>query len=874
MQNRIAAALALFTLAGTASAQLVAGHDGSTSEVLLIDIGGGQPVRTLAVGTAFAAWGAAADEDSGVLYWNNGGTLFRGTYSPSGTLDTTQVAMTLGGSTVNFTGLAYDTLDDKLYGYRNITVPGLYEIDPVSGVATLVFATTSTDFGGFDYDRATDAFYGLNDTAAGLSGTGLYRIDKPLSAPTFTRLSAYPGTDVDIDGLAVGGGKAYLVQDNPAQGIHVFNLTTNSYEADLVNPFAGTGTFSAGAWAPGLMVLPQFDARMSVAGPAACTVNVGGSAVFIATAINGGQQPLTGATVSFTIPANATFVSSSPSGSVAGGVLTVNLGSLAPGSQTAVTVTLTANEAGSLEGAGSVAVAETDEFPGNNAGAASTFVVGAPPSSASIKGVLSSIAGQPNSEVPGRPGTFFTTTGFDRPFRSPDGTRFVLTADTDAATTADMVLLVGHNGVVTLGVAEGDVTPEGDGVGIIDTTYGINNAGQFVFSFNSTLGATTNDEVVVKFDGTTFSTVIREGDFNGTLGFNYGATSGSAQIQADGSVSFQSNFTGATTLTDTAVMRASGATLVAQEGVTIPTGQVDGNTYTVKALDSGATDGQGFFPNADGSRHIWSGTINDPALTQDRVAVVDGAVVIQEGTVIPGSGFGSTASAINYVFMEANGDWFAYGSNLDTGDWAIRNGAVVGATDTPIHTGATELWDDAPYAQTFFLTIGNNNGDYVVGGTTNNSTGIANAVLVLNGTSVLMRENDPVDLNNDGLFNDGVYVRTFRDDFAFMTDTELWISIRLRDEPNAQGCATNDPDIGGALVKISLPPTGPVCGTADFDGDGDTGTDADIEAFFACLAGNCCATCWHLGADFDADGDSGTDADIEAFFRVLAGGNC
>ncbi len=63
-----------------------------------------------------------------------------------------------------------------------------------------------------------------------------------------------------------------------------------------------------------------------------------------------------------------------------------------------------------------------------------------------------------------------------------------------------------------------------------------------------------------------------------------------------------------------------------------------------------------------------------------------------------------------------------------------------------------------------------------------------------------------------------------------------------------------------------------LCGSADFDGDGDTGTDADIEAFFACLAGNCCATC--ATADFDADGDTGTDADIEAFFRVLAGGNC
>jgi hypothetical protein len=62
------------------------------------------------------------------------------------------------------------------------------------------------------------------------------------------------------------------------------------------------------------------------------------------------------------------------------------------------------------------------------------------------------------------------------------------------------------------------------------------------------------------------------------------------------------------------------------------------------------------------------------------------------------------------------------------------------------------------------------------------------------------------------------------------------------------------------------------CGTSDFDFDGDSGTDADIEAFFACIAGNCCSNCW--GADFNSDGDTGTDADIEAFFRVLAGGTC
>jgi len=62
------------------------------------------------------------------------------------------------------------------------------------------------------------------------------------------------------------------------------------------------------------------------------------------------------------------------------------------------------------------------------------------------------------------------------------------------------------------------------------------------------------------------------------------------------------------------------------------------------------------------------------------------------------------------------------------------------------------------------------------------------------------------------------------------------------------------------------------CGSSDFNADGDFGTDQDIEAFFACLAGQCCPNCG--SGDFNADGDFGTDQDIEAFFRVLAGGTC
>jgi hypothetical protein len=80
--------------------------------------------------------------------------------------------------------------------------------------------------------------------------------------------------------------------------------------------------------------------------------------------------------------------------------------------------------------------------------------------------------------------------------------------------------------------------------------------------------------------------------------------------------------------------------------------------------------------------------------------------------------------------------------------------------------------------------------------------------------------------------------------------------------------------IGSQVEGWTPCPPPPTCGSSDFNGDGDFGTDADIESFFQCLAGSCCPTCWHGGSDFNGDGDVGTDQDIESFFRVLAGGPC
>jgi hypothetical protein len=89
------------------------------------------------------------------------------------------------------------------------------------------------------------------------------------------------------------------------------------------------------------------------------------------------------------------------------------------------------------------------------------------------------------------------------------------------------------------------------------------------------------------------------------------------------------------------------------------------------------------------------------------------------------------------------------------------------------------------------------------------------------------------------------------------------------------GLASGDIVAGGDFTKMNGRPAASFARyavpSADYNRDGSVGTDADIDAFFACLSGQCCPQCT---PDFNGDGAVGTDADIEAFFRVLSGAPC
>jgi hypothetical protein len=246
-------------IASNASAQLIVGNDQSgTATIWHVDVGTGAATALYSSSTSEAKpWGMAYDPGSNTLYWNNGSTLYKSPYSISGLTPSVVGTMMYNSATVNFVGLGFR--DGMLLGTRNIATEAVYEIDPGALTASLVYQYSSTfDFGGLDVDAADDSLYGLTDTPS--TGRGLYKIDTLGQSESF--ITGYPGTETDIDGLAVYGGKAYYVTDGPLgtqPNFYVYDVVSGAQLGTLPSPFTGSGTFSAAAYissvpAPGTLV--------------------------------------------------------------------------------------------------------------------------------------------------------------------------------------------------------------------------------------------------------------------------------------------------------------------------------------------------------------------------------------------------------------------------------------------------------------------------------------------------------------------------------------------------------------------------------------------------------------------------------------------
>jgi uncharacterized repeat protein (TIGR01451 family) len=225
---------------GGAGGPLFVGVDDTTVPAYRIDTT--SSAATVAF-SGFQVWGAAFDAVGDRILFNNGSTLYEwpigGAVNTLGTIvDGMAVSQTM-------TGLAFH--NGTLYACRNIANEAIYTINTTTLVASVFIDYVDADFdcGGLAVNPGDGMVYMTNDDATPL-GSGLFRMNMDGSG---TLITAYPAGQTDIDGLAIGDGRAYLVIDEPGS-IFVWDFGTAAYLAPLTNPWTTSETFSAGAFIP------------------------------------------------------------------------------------------------------------------------------------------------------------------------------------------------------------------------------------------------------------------------------------------------------------------------------------------------------------------------------------------------------------------------------------------------------------------------------------------------------------------------------------------------------------------------------------------------------------------------------------------------
>jgi hypothetical protein len=407
-----------------------------------------------------------------------------------------------------------------------------------------------------------------------------------------------------------------------------------------------------------------------------------------------------------------------------------------------------------------------------------------------------------------------------------DGGQWIIKGRTTQATTNDSILVLGSGLTGTMFAQDGQ--PLGGGVpgeqyDFFDSGTPVkwDDNGNIGFSCRAKGGVANTLERVIRYDGVNFTIVHRQGDSfpglfdipaNPTGDEQFGNSIGSVTLQNDGTFLF-----GNTPVQNCSSFRYPatfrGTTAFKQSGVSPIVSLLGANEIWDNLLfDQG--DG-----TPDGAHWLWEGDTENATTTIDGIFVVDDVCIFQEGQPLLG---GSMIYADTFASRMLNdGTWFARGDDSADDDWAVRNGVLLAKTGDPIVTGSGENWGNS-----FSAFAGNRVGDWVLVGNTTEPDTTKDSVLVWNGTVVVAREGDPIDLNNDGSFNDDVFISSFQANDIYLTDDgDLYFLAVLR---NSVGTS-----LGDAFLVTQ------VCGTTLSYGQGCAGSGGftPILAMNDCIEG-------------------------------------
>lgn len=390
----------------------------------------------------------------------------------------------------------------------------------------------------------------------------------------------------------------------------------------------------------------------------------------------------------------------------------------------------------------------------------------------------------------------------DRPNKSGTGDYWVLLARNTGGTSSDAMVITGQGLSYNLAAQEGVSLFDGRTFSTSDRYIDINASGDWVAIGNHADGASTDDEAVYAGDylGTSLFVAAAEGQVSGA-GPTYGTGNYGPGITDGGQYSY--GYSDAANSSNINYFTDSGGTVVLTAG-DVPTGQRGGTAFALETPFSGRN---AFQVSSDGSSYLAAGELSNG----DAVLIKDGAVVLQEGDTIYGA---ETLTAFRHEqnLLQDNGDWYQRGAT-DTGRGvAIRNGAVLAASGELVGGNLSgEVWDDSVWTSssgtTFFQVTGDNSGNFVIGGFTDNADADRNAVWMYNGVSEILRAGDQIDLDGDGGLDDAfVYFSSLTTASpsplgGFLAD-DGWF-YTLVDVRNAAGT-----DLGEAFIAVQVPAPG------------------------------------------------------------------
>ena len=399
-----------------------------------------------------------------------------------------------------------------------------------------------------------------------------------------------------------------------------------------------------------------------------------------------------------------------------------------------------------------------------------------------VRALYTGIPGDPTNDVPGLDETFSDSPNsqftIGRPTLSPDGSLVGFLADLEVSGTffdGAYVVAPVADPAAGFAVQEGEAVPGSNDLTVnFDSRLSLLNDGTFAFTATTRQGTTFADsDSLFVFDPATDSlaqvvtggTPISGGAVEpGGINSPYLAPSGGVGYQA-----------GTTQEGESVVF--GGAVLISEQD-SIPGAPAPTSVFEFESTHFG-NDGQSYLTQARSF---------PPNRTVD-TTVVNGQPVIIGGQLLPDSGFTSVVAdtAPAFAAMNEAGIWFARGNNVDGTDWVVIDGDLYATEGDAILPASGELWADFDG-----ITVDPDGNVAVIG-----ETSLGGQAAVYNGSLVLARTGDAVDLDGDGLLDDGLFIRDFSVDDAVLGGGNLVFAARLED---AAGGAR-----GQALLRVAVP---------------------------------------------------------------------